>query len=111
MDLAWQREKFLEELDQDTELAQELVTLFLSSAKEQIKAMEEALSYRDIALLRKKAHSLKGAAGTIYLEGIRETALLLEKEAQDLEKAALLLERIKKFYKEFVRESKDWLSG
>ncbi len=109
MDLAWQREKFLEELDQDIELARELIALFLSSAKEQIKAMEAALACRDIALLRKKAHSLKGAAGTIYVEGLREVAFLLEKEAQDLEKAALLLERIKKFYEEFVQESKDLL--
>ena len=81
-ELKWDRARFLREIDYDLETAQELISLFLSSSSLLLEAMEKALSENDFSLLSEKAHSLKGAAATLFLEEIRQEALALERERQ-----------------------------
>ncbi|WP_041434467.1 Hpt domain-containing protein [Thermodesulfatator indicus] len=89
----WNREKLLQELDQEE--LKELLEVFLFSSKQLLDEMEKALSSGEINTVREKAHSLKGACATIFLEEARDLAFNLEK-AINIDEAQNLFEKLKK---------------
>ena len=60
------------------ELAGRLVRVFLDESARDLKELEAALHEQDAARLTAIAHRLKGAAGNVSAEAVRETAAQLE---------------------------------
>ena len=81
-DLQWDRAFALEQTAGDEELLEELLTLFKdSSAGDYEKLCQAALS-GDAEGVMAAAHSLKGAAASLGIEGIRVLALEMETAAR-----------------------------
>ncbi len=110
MDLLWDHKRFWEEIDQDEEMARELVDLFFSSSRKLLQEMEEALRQGDLPKLRERAHSLKGAAGTIYLESVKQRALALERGSSNSEEARKILAELRELCAILEREAEKLLS-
>ena len=66
----------------DRELADSIVRTFLEESPRLLRQIRDAEEARDLAALQRHAHSLKSAAATVGLDGLRETALLLEQAAR-----------------------------
>jgi len=77
-DPIFDREVLLHTLAGDEELAREIITAFLADARLQLQALREAASSGSADRLRRQAHALKGASGTVG-------ALALSAEAGRLE--------------------------
>jgi len=107
----WDWPRFWEETGNDLQLCKELVELFLVSAKGLIEEMEKALEKGHLSILKEKAHSLKGAAGTIYLEDVRERALRIEREDLPPEQYQKLISEIKVLCNYFADEVQECLSS
>jgi PAS domain S-box-containing protein len=84
------RASLLERVEGDRELLAEMIHLFEEDAPKLIAAMRLALERRDMAVLERSAHSLKGAAGNLSAGATRAAALRLENDARskDAESAA-----------------------
>ena len=68
----------LDRVDDDRELLVEILGLFREQAAPGRAEIEDALARRDGPALERAAHSLKGAAGNISAEQVREASLRLE---------------------------------
>ena len=68
----------LEQLDGDEELLELAVDAFLQGAPAQLEELRSASSTRDAVALKRLAHGLKGAAGGVGAEPLREEAQRLE---------------------------------
>ncbi len=108
-ELKWDRKRFLQEIDGDLEMGEELLNLFLESARELLKEIEEALRAKDLLRACERAHSLKGAAGTVHLEAIREEAFALE-TARHPEEAWQHLRRLKELFQTFQEKAEGSMS-
>ena len=85
LDLAKLRERF----DNDDELLAEIFAVFAREAPGRRSAMEAALAAGDLAKLTGMAHSLKGVAGTMFAEPLRQAAYDLEMAAKAGDAAAV----------------------
>lgn len=77
------QEAVLARLDNDRELLQELISLFVEMLQQELDGLQSALVVGDADASRRHAHSIKGAAANIGAEAIRICASDLEKEARD----------------------------
>ncbi len=100
------REGLIHRMMDDEELAREVVGEFLDYASEYIKVLEKALEKRDAPMLRREAHTLKGAAGNAGANVLQEMAYetQLAAEAEDLDQAASLFPRIQHQLHAFRKE-------
>ncbi len=100
---AFDREALRERLDGDESLARELVDMFLDDVPAQLDGLREALTRKDAAMLHGRAHYLKGEAGNIGAEAIRQTAHRIEAAAGqgDMEDITALLDRLDECVREF----------
>ena len=69
---------FMDRVEDDEELACELVEIFLEDAPEKLEMINQGVSNGDAETVEKAAHSLKGAAGNLSAKVVRELALKLE---------------------------------
>jgi HPt (histidine-containing phosphotransfer) domain-containing protein len=86
--LQWDKKFALEQTAGDKELLDELLILFRDSAAADYQQLEEATTARNIEGILTAAHSIKGAASSLGIEGIRILALEIEeyaREAQPIE--------------------------
>jgi PAS domain S-box-containing protein len=84
----------------DLQLSRYIATIFMENAPEYIEEIRIALADQDAGALRQSAHKLKGAAATMALPQLTETAYLLEEIAESDEMAratGLLPELVKRF--------------
>jgi CheY-like chemotaxis protein len=84
----------------DLELSRYVATIFMENGPEYIESIRQALTDQDAGALRQAAHKLKGAAATMALPALSETAHWLEEIAETgkIEKATgLLPELLKRF--------------
>jgi HPt (histidine-containing phosphotransfer) domain-containing protein len=72
------RAAFLERVEGDVDLLEEILKIFLDQAPVQIAAMQQALAASDAARLQGQAHSLKGAAASISANPLRVAAWQVE---------------------------------
>jgi len=70
-----------ERLMGDEELAAAIAQTFLEDAPQQLQTLEASLQAGDSASTGMHAHSMKGAAGNIGCEALREVAFEIEKAA------------------------------
>jgi signal transduction histidine kinase/DNA-binding response OmpR family regulator/HPt (histidine-containing phosphotransfer) domain-containing protein len=73
--------KLYERFGQDEELIQVVLDAFLEEAPELIEKIRTALDTEDTDLIRAHAHALKGSAGNVNADMLKETAWCLEQEA------------------------------
>lgn len=73
----------LTRLMNDAAFVGELYVTFLDTLDARIQRIANAIDARDFEVLRKEAHSLKGASGTINADALHACALELEVAARD----------------------------
>lgn len=83
VDMAKLRVRF----DDDEELLEEIFRVFLSEVPDRTHNIRTALADDDLPRLTALAHSLKGVAGTMYAEKLRQAAYVVELTARAGEKA------------------------
>ena len=98
------RASLLERVEGDQELLAEMVHLFEEDAPKLLAAMREALQRRDMAVLERAAHSLKGAAGNLSAKAAAAAASQLEKDAKngDVETARGSLVEVERAVKQLL---------
>ncbi|NPB08801.1 MAG: Hpt domain-containing protein [Thermodesulfobacteria bacterium] len=104
--LKWDLTGFLREIDGDLETGEELLAIFLETVPQILTEIEEALHRGDLLKACEQAHSLKGAAGTVHLEAMREEAFALE-TSRNPEEARRHLERLRELFKIFRQKAEE----
>ncbi len=102
-DIVFDRAGLLDRLDGDEDFFREIVAVFIADAPRQIDGLRDALAAGDAAEVHRRAHALKGASANISAVAMQRVSLEMEVagEAGDLEKAALLLERLSQEFETF----------
>lgn len=83
VDLQWSREFALEQSGEDEDILAELLDLFRESAASDVEKIKEGLSAGDSEAAGDAAHSIKGAAASLGVEGIRLVSYEMEKAGRD----------------------------
>lgn len=78
-DLQWDKSFASEQAGEDPELLAELLGLLNESSKTDLQKIEQALAAGDAQAVADAAHSIKGAAASLGVEGLRATAHAIEK--------------------------------
>jgi len=82
-DLQWNKAFALEQTAGDEELLEELLTIFRDSSASDYMQLQQAVAANDAAGVVHAAHSLKGAAASLGIEGIRRLALDMETDGRN----------------------------
>ncbi len=82
-ELKWDRAFALEQSADDEELLQELVDIFKESSASDLAAIKKSIEKGDAAMARAHAHSIKGAAASLGIEGIRELSEVMEQDCRE----------------------------
>lgn len=82
-DLRWNKAFALEQTGGDEELLEELLILFRDSSVSDYSQLQQAVSANDAGGVMRAAHSLKGAAASLGIEGIRKLVLEMEADARN----------------------------
>ena len=92
----FEADEFHEQVGYDSDLAAEIIDLFLAESQHQLPAMRDALSRRDYSQLRPLAHTIKGSFGSLHAPCARARAQQLETAAaqQDAELCNTLLKAL-----------------
>lgn len=80
--LKWDKEFALEQAADDAELLKELLEIFKESFLSDLQLIEEGLAEGSVVKIMGAAHSIKGAAASLGILGIYETALQLEEDSR-----------------------------
>ncbi|HUU00891.1 MAG TPA: ATP-binding protein [Myxococcota bacterium] len=94
--VVWDRDDLLKRMENDVDLARELLQLFCKQCPRLIEMARQALLKSDAAGLALQAHSLKGAAANVAAHELRSAAARLEASARsnDLSAAGGLLDAV-----------------
>ncbi len=82
-DLLWNREFALEQTAGDEELLEELLILFKDSSAQDFEQLCRAADAGEAAGVVAAAHSIKGAAASLGIEGVRLLVLEMETGARE----------------------------
>jgi two-component system, sensor histidine kinase and response regulator len=77
------RDELLGRLFGDEALATEVVRIFVAECPTLVDAVGEALAKRDVELVRRSAHTLKGSASTAAARGVAQAARTIEQLAAE----------------------------
>lgn len=83
VDLQWNKSFALEQTGGDEELLEELLVLFRDSSQNDFVELQHAVKNGDAAAVVRAAHSLKGAAASLGIEGIRQLAAAMEADGRN----------------------------
>jgi len=82
-DLQWNKAFALEQTAGDEELLEELLVIFKDSSVSDLEQLQQAVAMNDAAGVMRAAHSLKGAAATLGIEGIRQVSMAMENDGRN----------------------------
>ena len=82
-DLQWNKAFAMEQTAGDEELLEELLVLFKDSSASDLELLRQAVANNDAAGVMRAAHSLKGAAASLGIEGIRQLAMVMEADGRN----------------------------
>jgi CheY-like chemotaxis protein len=90
------RKYLLNNFEEDRESIKKIFDAFMEDIPQTMEDIQKAMSIGDTELLSRKAHFIKGGAGNIGANILRETASALEKAAEDgnIEKAGKLYKKM-----------------
>jgi len=99
-------ESFFRRLENDKELINEILQLFIDTIPAQINSLKTAVEENDTETIQLRAHALKGAAGNISAEKLEKTAAQLETTQKEGKPAGsgLLLSKLLEEYEELENE-------
>jgi len=83
IDLQWNKAFALEQTAGDEELLEELLVLFKDSSAADYAQLQQAVANGDAAAVMRAAHSLKGAAASLGVEGLRQLAYEMENDGRN----------------------------
>lgn len=83
IELNWNKEFAMEQAGDDEELLQELLEIFKDSLKSDIELIETGLEEKNAGKISGAAHSIKGAASSLGIQGINDIALLVEEDSRE----------------------------
>ena len=66
-----------------------LIPKFMNNRKKEVLAMQDAVTAQDLEIVRKIAHSMKGAGGSYGFDRITELAASIEQAAKQSDAAAV----------------------
>lgn len=81
-DLKWDRDFAREQSGEDPELLAELLMLLSESSKSDLQKIKDGLAAEDGQAVADAAHSIKGAAASLGVEGLRLAAYEIEKKGR-----------------------------
>jgi len=79
-DIQWNKSFALEQTAGDEEFLKELLALFRRSSAGDYMQLQQAVADNDAEAVARASHSLKGAAATLGIEGIRRLAFDMERD-------------------------------
>ncbi len=82
-DLKWNKEFALDQAADDEELLQELIEIFKESSASDLANLKQGISKSDADMGRSSSHSIKGAAASLGLEGIRDLTAAIEEDCRE----------------------------
>ncbi|MBU1140444.1 MAG: Hpt domain-containing protein [Proteobacteria bacterium] len=82
-DLKWDREFALDQAAEDEELLQELIEIFKESSTSDLANLKQGISKGDAAMSMASAHSIKGAAASLGLKGLRDLTAIIEADCRE----------------------------
>ena len=97
------RAALLDRVGGDEEFLEEVLNVFLADIPGQVAALREGLEKSDTDMVRRRAHSIKGAAANVGALRLQKAAREIEEaaEAGDMSKAASLVETVGDGLEEF----------
>ncbi len=81
-DLRWNKDFALEQAADDTDLLQELIEIFKDSCTNDVNLIRTGILNTDAEQISSAAHSIKGAAASLGIEGIKDVVLEMEKDSR-----------------------------
>jgi HPt (histidine-containing phosphotransfer) domain-containing protein len=80
--LNWDRQFALEQAADDEQLLQELIDIFKKSCSDDYQSIKTSIAENDPAKICAAAHSIKGAAASLGIIGIRDIASEIENDSR-----------------------------
>ena len=81
--LNWNKEFALEQAAEDEDLLKELIEIFKESFGSDLALIQEGLKKGDVRQIYSASHSIKGAAASLGIDGIKDIALAIERDAKN----------------------------
>ncbi len=81
--LNWDKEFALEQAADDAELLQELLDIFKDSCKSDFELIREGINKGDADQVCSASHSIKGAAASLGVDGIRDVTMKIETDSRE----------------------------
>jgi HPt (histidine-containing phosphotransfer) domain-containing protein len=81
-ELKWNKTFALEQAAGDAELLEELLEIFRQSYASDLDIIKNGINAGNATLVRGAAHSIKGAAASLGITGIKDIAESIEREAR-----------------------------
>ncbi len=81
--LKWDKKFALDQAADDTELLRELLEIFKESYGSDLILIKEGILKGDAKQVYSASHSIKGAAASLGIEGIRDIALSVEADSRN----------------------------
>jgi histidine phosphotransfer protein HptB len=81
--LNWDKKFALEQAADDAELLQELLEIFKGSYQSDLLLIKEGITKGDTKQVYSASHSIKGAAASLGIDGVREIALAIEADSRN----------------------------
>lgn len=81
--LRWNKDFALEQAADDEELLQELIEIFKESSASDLASLQQSIEKGDAVMARSHSHSIKGAAASLGMDGIRELTELIESDCRE----------------------------
>jgi HPt (histidine-containing phosphotransfer) domain-containing protein len=82
VDLGWDRNFALEQSGDDEEILEELLELFRDSSASDLAKIKKGIDDKNLEEVADAAHSIKGAAASLGIEGISIVAAEIEKNGR-----------------------------
>lgn len=103
--LKWDKKFALDQAADDAELLQELIDIFKKSYSSDLALIKEGIEKGDTKQVYSSAHSIKGAAASLGIDGIKEIAISIESDSKNgsLEVAKEKVEELDALYLELKK--------
>lgn len=107
VELNWDKAFAMEQVGDDEELLDELVELFQESSLSDLAKINNSLAEKDSQGVGDAAHSIKGAAASLGIEGIRLVAASIEKSSREgsLQSAQEMIPELEILLEEFKKSN------
>lgn len=88
-DMIFDREKLLRRLGEKEEIANEIVSIFITDAPVQFDSMIKSAAKGDFKVVERLAHRLKGSAATICADSLSDKLMKIERAAKEMDKSKI----------------------